>query len=748
MKIKTEIVLENKKALIISSFNYPFIKILKENLEKFSVEIFFSSKKPKNFDNFDYIFLIDEYISDEIIKKNKNKKYIAIFIKKSPPSHLLKINLENIKIIKFNKEKIKEEEIDKILWFAFSSSSEKFLRFDYPEEKQIKKEKQNKIRLEINKKIILKIIIFFIIIQDFLFIPFLAFSYFFVYKSLNLLKKEKYQQIEKELKKADIFYKIGKNFYKFSEKNYKFIGLSPLTENLISINDYSIKALSEINEIIKNFKKAQQLIFIKNKSKEEKEETNEKIVKIKTSIKNLNQYLTKIIEKLNLSFESTKKIKKNILETKDSLEKIEKIYEYFQKNITENKNHKYLIFFVNNMEIRPGGGFLGSFAILEIGDLEIKELKIYDVYDADGQLTFHLDPPEPFKKYLNLPHWFLRDSNFSPDFFENYQKALFFIEKELKISNFNGALLLTTTAVENILDAFDYIYLPDYKEYITSKNFYIKTQLYVEKNFFPGSIQKKTFLSKLINQTIINLDKASILKLFKNLKKSLDEKQIVLYLEDDKIQSLIDSQFWSGRVIKNNCLIQNQECINDYLFPYETNVGANKANFFINSFFYLKTNINSSSNINHQLVIKYENNSPSEIFPTGYYKNYFQILLPKNAMINSIIKDGELIKNYSERDDDIFKILGFYFEIPPKKTSEIKINYFIPINLKKGKQIYQLIFQKQIGAKNYDLILNFDLDEKISIINQNFPALVKNNQIIYNTNLSTDKIFLIEVLNR
>ena len=32
------------------------------------------------------------------------------------------------------------------------------------------------------------------------------------------------------------------------------------------------------------------------------------------------------------------------------------------------------------------------------------------------------------------------------------------------------------------------------------------------------------------------------------------------------------------------------------------------------------------------------------------------------------------------------------------------------------------------------------------LVNQNFSALVKNNQILYNTELSADKIFFIELL--
>ena len=126
------------------------------------------------------------------------------------------------------------------------------------------------------------------------------------------------------------------------------------------------------------------------------------------------------------------------------------------------------------------------------------------------------------------------------------------------------------------------------------------------------------------------------------------------------------------------------------------------------------------------------------------YRNYFQILLPKNSTLNQITIDGVLVEDIDQTEDQ-YKIIGFLFELAPGKTVEIKISYQLDEPLKKGKNIYQLIFQKQIGAKNSDLILEYNLDRNISVSNQNFSPIVKDNQIIYNTNLSTDKIFFIEL---
>ncbi len=107
-------------------------------------------------------------------------------------------------------------------------------------------------------------------------------------------------------------------------------------------------------------------------------------------------------------------------------------------------------------------------------------------------------------------------------------------------------------------------------------------------------------------------------------------------------------------------------CIVDYLFPYDANLGVNKANFFINRSFTLKTNIDSNGNIHHLFSIQYKNDSPGEVFPGGTYRNFFQILLPKDIILKKITKDGVIIEDFVETTNQ-FRTIGFFIEVLPKK---------------------------------------------------------------------------------
>ncbi len=530
---------------------------------------------------------------------------------------------------------------------------------------------------------------------------------------------------------------------------YLFFSISLLPENLINLNKKANETLTTGLYLKEIFSWILKITLKREKNQEEKNQlltyiliAEKEIMKIEENI----NYILNNIPKNNLG----KRFKKSLLNYLEITSLLKSVLPHLNDLLAFNSEKNYLFLFANNMELRPGGGFIGSFAIIKFKDLSIETFKLYDVYDADGQLKIHIEPPDPIKKYLDQPHWFLRDSAFSPDFLENYLQAKYFLKEEMGLEKFDGAVLITTTAVENILEAFDSIYLPDYKENINKKNFYIKTQTYVEKNFFPGSTQKKTFLSSLINQILVNLENSDYEKLLMALKKSLDEKTLVIYFDQfNELQQLISKNLWSGRIIEPECINNSSNCIIDYFFPFDANLGVNKANFFVSRSFNLKIYFDKEGKINHQTSIVFKNESPPNSLLGGDYKNYFQILLPQNIDLKNILING-IEKNIEEIDiEDIgnkFKKIGFFIIIPPKKTSEIKIIYQLKQNLIKGKGLYQIAIQKQIGSFNNDLILEVYLPTNIYLLNQNFVPLVKENKIIYNSTLSTDKIFIIELI--
>src|SRR3989338_4365332 len=73
----------------------------------------------------------------------------------------------------------------------------------------------------------------------------------------------------------------------------------------------------------------------------------------------------------------------------DAVDSLLPVASAFSKN-TGKKT--YLVLFQNNLEIRPTGGFIGSYGLLTIEDGHVSDFRIFDVYQADGQLKGHVEP--------------------------------------------------------------------------------------------------------------------------------------------------------------------------------------------------------------------------------------------------------------------------------------------------------------------------------------------------------------------
>ena len=84
---------------------------------------------------------------------------------------------------------------------------------------------------------------------------------------------------------------------------------------------------------------------------------------------------------------------------------------------------RYLVLLQNSNELRPTGGFIGSIGKLLFDEGKMRDFTIQDVYAVDGQLKGHIDPPGPIRDLLNQEHWYLRDSNWDPDFTQSGARA-------------------------------------------------------------------------------------------------------------------------------------------------------------------------------------------------------------------------------------------------------------------------------------------------------------------------------------
>lgn len=401
----------------------------------------------------------------------------------------------------------------------------------------------------------------------------------------------------------------------------------------------------------------------------------------------------------------------------------------------------YLILLQNNMELRPGGGFIGSFARISFEGGKLKKIDVNDIYAIDGQLDLQIEPPLEIKKDLGQNRWFLRDSNWEPDFPSSARQAEWFYTKETG-ERVDGVIALDVSAIEKLLGIIGPLDLPDYNEKITEDNLFEKAISHAELSFFPGSQSKKSFITALTNQLfnkLFFLPQNNWLGIISALGKSLDEKHISIYLNDTKLFAYLASQNWLHDLPRQSIQNQNQ----DFLSMVEANLGANKVNYYIDRNYNLDTIIGKDGEIQHRLHINYTNRSPGDVFPGGKYKNRMRIYLPFGSkLIRALWGEQDITKDVTGFTDYGRSGYSMLLELLSKEQKALILDYSVPIKLefKNGLADYRLDVIKQAGMPKNPFILKITYPLVYQLISDQSNKIGPQEQTIQ-TDLSKDRSF-------
>lgn len=411
------------------------------------------------------------------------------------------------------------------------------------------------------------------------------------------------------------------------------------------------------------------------------------------------------------------------------------------------KVKKYLFVFQNNMELRPTGGFIGSFAVVTVEGGRVLDMNVQDVYSADGQLKGHIEPPTPIKDVLGEANWFLRDSNWDPDFPQSAQRIEWFLDKEID-QQVDGVIAVDLDLLKSLLDVIGEVKVMDYNQVVNSKNVYQVTQNEVESSFFPGSIKKASFLTAL-SKTLIyeleNMESSDKPQVLRKIYDSLNSKHILLYLHDNYSQTAVGELKFGGKLdLSTVCA---DKCFTDTYGLVDANLGVNKANFFLEREHNLTLNIGKSK-LQHKLEVNYVNSANSTLGNMGKYKTYTRLILPVNANVTSLkFIDQSGTEERLDAQEIVVsdrKEVGFLVEVIPLTSKKIEITWEIETNsLAQGGE-YRLNILKQPGtdADAYSInLIGTELEYASAIYN--FKPLTKTSltrvrPASYNTRLEKD----------
>lgn len=392
----------------------------------------------------------------------------------------------------------------------------------------------------------------------------------------------------------------------------------------------------------------------------------------------------------------------------------------------------YLILFQNNMELRPTGGFIGSFALATFTKGKLLDLAVMDVYSADGQLKGHVEPPLPIKYYLGEANWFLRDANWDPDFPTAAAQIEWFLDKEIDRS-VDGVVAVDLEVAKSVLEQIGSVHVADFNQTIDAKNLYERVQYEVEEDFFPGSRKKANLLSALASAMltqISQLNETNYVALAKKMVTNLRQRHIQVFLHNKDAANAISNLGWDGEISVADCA---GNCATSVFGAVEANVGVNKANYFTERQMVLTSKVADKKIIN-SLVVDIKNNSPASLGLAGKYKSYIRVVLPGNVEIDDVTIDS--IDGRQTKKPEVFEKsgraeAGVVIEVPSGQRSKILFSWTDKANLdftRPGE--YRVFWRKQAGT----------ISDPVSV-NVSLPLSVEpKGDLVYNTSLAEDLV--------
>ena len=467
------------------------------------------------------------------------------------------------------------------------------------------------------------------------------------------------------------------------------------------------------------------------------------------------------------------------------LEKTAKLNSAVQEIFGGQGLRRYLLVFQNSAELRPTGGFMGSFALLDIKDGEVVKIDIPagGTYDLQGQLTEYVEPPTPL--LLANKRWEFQDANWFPDFPASAKKILWFYRHSRNLTA-DGVIAINASVLNRLLSIIGPIAEENRNVVISKENALDTIQNIVEYGPEKKENKPKQILSDLAPMFINNFKKmktGEILPMLANLQEALQQKEIQSYFTDTATENTIKEFGWSGEILTTN---PNQ----DYLFVVNTNIQGQKSDARIKQTISHQAMVQPDGTILDSVVISREHTGQAEEKLYGQTNiDYLRIYVPagselvrasgfiwpaeqsfkapeswytKDAMLDSLEKEINIDDKSGTRITSEFGKTAFanWIITEPGQTSQIQFIYKLPFkaweqpeetglnNLAKIFQSenpsskYQLLVQKQSGITS-----KFDSQtiypEGWSPIWQNGDGvtLATNGAAINSTELNNDKIW-------
>jgi hypothetical protein len=360
----------------------------------------------------------------------------------------------------------------------------------------------------------------------------------------------------------------------------------------------------------------------------------------------------------------------------------------------------YLVLLQNADELRPTGGFIGNIGLVTVDAGDIKSIEFEDVYALDNTVadTWRDVPPALMTRELGVRAWFLRDSNWSPDYPQSAARLIDVYQRMSKQGRnidvrLDGVIALQPEFFRRLLLLTGPLTVED--QTFTANDFFDQLQFETQVGFHQEgrpTEQRKDIVRKLgdvLIATLLSLPASRWPAVLDVATVSLTQGDMLVYAKDEAVQKILDLRGWSGRTIGTD---------DDYLWVIDANLAALKTDGVMDKRVFYSVDFTDPAGPIATVRLRYTNTN--RIFDWRYtrYRSYTRVYVP----------EGSELLSWSgiSRNPDVFRelgkqVFGGFWVIEPGNTAEMVYRYRLPARLKTlaESDSYRFTAQKQPGSE-------------------------------------------------
>jgi len=438
--------------------------------------------------------------------------------------------------------------------------------------------------------------------------------------------------------------------------------------------------------------------------------------------------------------------------------------------IGEEKTH--LILFMNNAELRPGGGFIGTYGILNMENGDIQSLDTTDVYSLDRAAEPFIDvqPPAALSRYNATSIWFFRDSNWSPDFAISAGSVLGAYEREVRAISesqvppdaevagivtpqFDGVIGFTPDWAADLLEITGPLTAGG--QTFDAQNVFDKLEYQVEFGYVGQGIpetQRKEILAQLVDEmksALFSLPISEWVHVLQATEAAIENKQFVLFNTDEDAQSVIQRVGWGGVI---------EPKTSDKIMLVDANLAALKTDPAVERHLTYEIERNDSGEYIGRVTVVYNHTGIFD-WKTTRYRTYTRLYVPEGSELLGV--QGSLLNDRTQNptgaagpvdtEHDLaqagFVTFGTFTSVEPGQSQTLVFEFALAESVERAirSNDYALSFFKQIGAGNHSLTLDLDFDKNVSSATPSEdPNEWGDDRYLLNTKLDQDLEMMIE----